>query len=237
LGWEEETGRDRCVAIMRSFMDASPDVRGEFDEVIACDDRVIAVRMAWRGRGVKAGELEVTAGAVYVVENGHWKSADFYDAEDRRAVVARYVELGGGLSLLGDTPVERHARTFACRSAAADIDGVMAMLAEDWVQVDRRQLAWPEQHKNHYRAQQEAIWNGTADIRIEYDEVIACDGAVLAGIMTYRGTAEPAMGGGQFEYSVGNVQVTREGVTVRNEWFDPEDRDAIMRRYRELADG
>jgi len=68
LGWEDARGREQCLALMRSTLD-SPSLRVEFDELIACDDRLIVTGGAWRGRGVKAGELQVAVDGVYLVEN------------------------------------------------------------------------------------------------------------------------------------------------------------------------
>ncbi|HWF56569.1 MAG TPA: nuclear transport factor 2 family protein, partial [Solirubrobacteraceae bacterium] len=76
--------------------DASPNVGFEIDEVLACDDRIVVTRVAMRGEGLKAGPFEVAVGAIYVFEDGQWVRVEFYEAEDREAMLARFAELGGG---------------------------------------------------------------------------------------------------------------------------------------------
>jgi hypothetical protein len=75
---------------------ASTDVRIELDELLACDERVIAMRAAVRGTVPDDGAMfEVRFGAVDVVEDGRFTSVELYDSDDRRALFARYVELAG----------------------------------------------------------------------------------------------------------------------------------------------
>jgi ketosteroid isomerase-like protein len=235
VGWDDYQGRDAWEETTRSFFDASPTARVDVEEVLACDDRVIAARVAWRDRGLKAGDLEVLAGAVHLFEDGRWISVDYYEPDDRRAIIARYVELGGGLAPLGDTPVERLLRHYAERYAARDLEGATATLAEHWRHTDHRQLGWAGLGRDQYRVEQVGVWESTADVRIEVDEVLACDGRVLAAVTTYYGTAAESGGGGRFEYSVGVVTVAEDGVTVMTDWYEPDDREAILARYRELG--
>ncbi len=76
----------------------SPDVRIEMDEVLACDERVIAMRATVRGTSPDGQPFEVLLGLVDVIEDGLFVSADRYDAENRDAMLARYIELGGLLA-------------------------------------------------------------------------------------------------------------------------------------------
>jgi hypothetical protein len=80
------------------------------DEVLACDDRLVAFTMTWRGSGADGGgELALPIGNVYVVEGGRVAHLDQYDPDDRRAMIARYAELGGGSDPSATTP--EHNRT------------------------------------------------------------------------------------------------------------------------------
>jgi SnoaL-like domain len=75
---------------------ASTDVRIELDELLACDERVIAVRAVVRGTVPDDGAMfELRFGAVDVVESGRFTSVELYDPDDRPAMLARYVELAG----------------------------------------------------------------------------------------------------------------------------------------------
>ncbi len=75
----------------------SSDLRIEMEEVLACDERVIAMRATVRGTSPDGRQFEVPLGLVDVVEVGLFVSADRYDAESRNAMLARYTELGGTL--------------------------------------------------------------------------------------------------------------------------------------------
>ena len=76
----------------------SSDVRIEMEEVLACDERVIAMRAALRGTSPDGQQFEVPLGLVDVIEDGLFVSADRYDAGNRDAMLARYTELGGTLA-------------------------------------------------------------------------------------------------------------------------------------------
>ena len=76
----------------------SPDLRIEMEEVLACDERVIAMRATVRGTNPDGQAFEVSLGLVDAVEDGLFVSADRYDAENRDAILARYTELGGSLA-------------------------------------------------------------------------------------------------------------------------------------------
>jgi hypothetical protein len=76
----------------------SPDPRIEMEEVLACDERVIAMRATVRGTRSDGREFEIPLGLVDVVEDGLFVSVDRYDSENRDAMLARYTELGGSLA-------------------------------------------------------------------------------------------------------------------------------------------
>jgi ketosteroid isomerase-like protein len=234
VGWENARGRDACVALMRSTFDASPHLRVYFDEVLACDDRVIAVRQAWRGHGIKAGELEVEVGMVYVFEDERWVSADVYEPDDRRAMIARFAELGGGQGLLGERPPERFYRRWIPLAAASDADAVSQLVAEDFVRIDHRSLGWEPLYGREANL---ALWHSAyetaVDIRMEVDEVLACDDRVIALTFTWRGVASGAAG--EFAASVGQVNVIEDGIWRSCDQYDTDDRDAMLARYRALS--
>lgn len=96
LGWDEQRGLERTRELLESAFSISPDLRFEIDEILACDERVIAMRIAFRGHaGDGSGELEYLVGDVAVVEGDKLVSVDFYDYDDDAAMPARYTELGG----------------------------------------------------------------------------------------------------------------------------------------------
>lgn len=99
LGWDEIRGQDGARQFHCSVLEVSPDFWGEVDEVIACDERVIAYRSTMRGTaGATGGMHETTLGQVVLVQDGRSVTWDQYEAEDTDAMLARYRELGGHLS-------------------------------------------------------------------------------------------------------------------------------------------
>ena len=235
LGWEEAHGREQCVAIMRSTFGASPDLRMEFNEVLACDERVISVLMAWRGRGVKAGEMEVQVGAVLVVQDGQWTSVDFYEPEDRAAMLARFTELGGRQERLAGHVPERFVAEFKRRFDAHDLDGLFELYAEDWLEVDHRKIGWGERRGRDAALEQLRSVFTSPDVRVEVDDVLACDERVIALRVTSRGTASE--GGGEFELPLGIVEVIEAGRWKSADFYEHDDDAAMVARYAELGGG
>jgi hypothetical protein len=212
------------------------EVQLEIDEVLACDERVMAMRAAWRGKAsAGGGELELPVGVVSVIESGLLQRIDQYEPEERLAMVARYAELGGGVGRLGDTAPERRIKEYARRYAARDQAGLSALNADGWRLIDHRQLGWRELDQDSYAREQEAIWAQIEHVHLEVDEVLAADDRVLAARGTFRGTAKSSAGGGPFDYPVGFITVVEDGLTISSDWYDPDDREGLLARYDELG--
>jgi hypothetical protein len=96
-GWESALGREACRALTASVFAVSPDVRFTVDEVLACDERVVAMRASYHGSGIGGhGRFAVEGGFVTVIEGGHSISVDQYEYEDNEAMLARFDELTRG---------------------------------------------------------------------------------------------------------------------------------------------
>ncbi|HTZ88551.1 MAG TPA: nuclear transport factor 2 family protein [Solirubrobacteraceae bacterium] len=94
---EEPAGRDVCRAMTASVFAVSRDVRFTIDEVLACDDRVVAMRASYHGRALGgSGRFAFEGGFVTVVEDGHSISVDTYEYDDNDAMLARFAELTSG---------------------------------------------------------------------------------------------------------------------------------------------
>jgi hypothetical protein len=90
-GWEDVLGREACRAMTKAVLAVSPDVRFAIDEVLACNDRVVAIRASYDGHGWGGrGAFAFLGGFVTVVENGHSVSVDQYEYDDEAAMLARY---------------------------------------------------------------------------------------------------------------------------------------------------
>lgn len=198
---------------------------------------MIALRTTLRGSGTASvGELEYRFGYVAVFASGRMISQDVYDHDDRRALVARYAELGGGLRLLGDRASERFYAEFARRYAARNVDHLADLYAQDWVFVDHRSIGWDDLQGR--RAAVDIVRSAfavTTDLRIDVDEVLACDESVIALRMTYLGSSRD--GGGQVALPVGLVSVIEAGRCVIAEQYDHDDCVAMLARFNELSAG
>jgi hypothetical protein len=95
-GWEDVLGREACRAMTKAVLAVSPDVRFAIDEVLACNERVVAIRASYDGHGREGcGAFAFLGGFVTVVEDGHSVSVDQYEYDDEAAMLARYRVLAG----------------------------------------------------------------------------------------------------------------------------------------------
>jgi len=235
IGWETVRGLEAAEQLARSAAAIGPEIRMETDEIVACDERVMITLNAFRGPGVKAGELDYRFGTVQVVEDGRWLSGDLYDVDDEGAMVARYVELGGGLGPLGDSAPERvwaeHRRRFAARDAA----GMLELAGDGWTMTDHRTLGWAPV-RNREEAEQftrsveantsRAMWS-------EVQEVVAVNDRALAMRMRWRGRGHPPVG--EFEIPVGVVIAVENGVMTSYDQYEIDDTEAMLARFAEAS--
>jgi SnoaL-like protein len=90
-GFESAIRRDAVRVMTASVFAVSPDVRFAIDEVLVCDERVIALRASYHGSGLGGqGRFAFEGGFVTVVEDGHSVSTDQYDYDANEAMLARY---------------------------------------------------------------------------------------------------------------------------------------------------
>jgi class 3 adenylate cyclase/ketosteroid isomerase-like protein len=233
--WEPWHGLAGAERFYSSIFEISPDARQEVDEILACDDRVIALRTTIRGSPTEGvGDLEYPFGYVAVFESGRMVSQDAYDYEDRRAIVARYAEVGGGQGLLGDRAPERFYAEFARRYAARDIYRLADLYAEDWAFLDHRNIGWDELHGRQAAVDiVRSAFAVTTDLHVDVDEVLACDDRVIAMRLTYLGSSRD--GGGRVALAVSLVSVIESGRCLSAEQYDHDDRTALLARYAELG--
>jgi hypothetical protein len=89
-------GVDNARAMIKSVFTVSPDIRFAIDDVLACDDRVIALTVSYKGRGQGGlGEFAYISGYVAVIEDGRWVSTSEFEHDDEETILARYRALGG----------------------------------------------------------------------------------------------------------------------------------------------
>jgi class 3 adenylate cyclase/ketosteroid isomerase-like protein/predicted ester cyclase len=234
VGWEEASGRDETRSVVESVLATDPAARVRVDQVLACDERAIALTVTWFGTLVEGGgDYEAPLGYVALIEGGRMVRQDRYEADDRTAMLARHRELHG-LGLLGQREPERWFARFVQEYASHHEAGLGALWAETAEFIDRRAMAWePLIGRDAIRELARSAWAIAPDSRCAVDEVLACDERVIAARLTYVGTA--ADGGGPMEVAVGYVNVVEDGVCVHCDQFDHDDREAMLARYAELV--
>jgi class 3 adenylate cyclase len=237
LGWEPMRGADGFRELLLSVRQISPDTRLEIDEVLACDDRVIALRIACRGHASDgSGDFELLGGHVAVVEAGRGISLDQYDYDDGAAMLHRYAQLGGRQRLLGDRAPERFVAEFARRYATRELERCLELYAEDWLLIDHRAIGWDETRgRDGAAAIIRSAFDGSPDMRLEIDEVLECDQHVLAMRASWRGTTME--GGGELAIQLGLVLAVESGRMARMEMYEPGDTQSMIARYEELGGG
>jgi class 3 adenylate cyclase/predicted ester cyclase len=235
IGWEEYRGHEISREVLQSTFSISPDVRFEIDEVLACDERVIAVRVGFRGRASDgSGDFALLVGLVAVVEDGRRVSVDHYDYNDDAAILARYAALIGRPGILGEHPPERFYAEYAQCWVTRDVEALLERHHEDWLMVDHRSLGWEELHgREGYREVLHSAFSISPDLRLEIDEVLACDDRVIALRSAYRGHASD--GSGDFAFLTGQVTVVEDGRSVTVDQYEYDDDAAMLARYAELA--
>jgi hypothetical protein len=96
-GWESAIGREACRVLTASVLAVSPDVRFAVDEVLACDERVVAMRASYHGSGIGGrGRFAFEAGFVTVIADGLSTRVDIYEYDDNDALLARFADLTRG---------------------------------------------------------------------------------------------------------------------------------------------
>ena len=235
LGWEPIHGREGFRTMARSGWEGASDLRTEVAEVLGVSDHVIALTGNWIGHSLDVdGEFSLDVGRVYLVDNGRITSIDQYAPDDRGAMIARYAELGGGLSALGDSPLELLWAEFVRRFARRDIDGLLDLVSEEYVLIDHRLMSWqPARGRAAFRALQETTWE-SLDVRIEVDEVLAVGEHAIAMLARWTGHTSPEAGGGEFAVPLGRVTTVVDGRITSIDQYEPEDREAMLARFDEL---
>ncbi|HEY1592794.1 MAG TPA: AAA family ATPase [Solirubrobacteraceae bacterium] len=234
IGWSELRGHDALRVTYESVFGQSPDIRGEIDEVLACDDQVIAMREGYRGHGTQAGAFESLFGNVTVVEDGLAITVDHYEYDDDDAILQRYHELGGYPLAFGDRPPERVVAELYRYVARRDLDRIGALHAEDAVVLDHRALPWEAARgRSAVVGLHASGLSAFPDLWLDVVEVLACNDAVLALRSKLRGHGTE--GGGEMEVPLGGVVAVEDGQVVRMELFEIDDRAAMLTRYEELS--
>ena len=233
LGWDPISGHDAQREVVRSGLDMSPDIKFEVQEVLACDERVMATAVLYRGTaGEGGGPFELPFGYVFTAEDGRATRVDVYDQGDRQAMLARYAELGGGQSPLGDRPPERFMAEFARRWAGRDAARIADLYADDWVGTEHRKLGWEELRRADVDEHVRSVLSVSPELHVEIDEVLACDERLIALRYTFVGRAGD---GGLYENAYGNVIRLGAGRMTSLDRYEPDDREAMLARFAELA--
>jgi class 3 adenylate cyclase/tetratricopeptide (TPR) repeat protein len=139
-------------------------------------------------------------------------------------------------SALGDKPPEQVWAASARCLNARDLDGIVGLYADAWVETDRRRLRGSVAHG---REAAERLWRSAfemnSDLRIDIEEILACDNRVIAGRFRLSGRATADAGGGRWEISAGTVMVVEHAQFVSSDRYEYDDEAAMLARYAELS--
>jgi ketosteroid isomerase-like protein len=236
LGWERLGSEEDARALAASIFGSWPELSFTVDEVISCDDTLIALRGTWRDAdGTATGSAGLRVGMVWALESGRVASVDIYDPGDRAAMVARYAELGGGAGALGDLALERQAAAWLRLVEIRDVEAVREVLAEDIMVSDHRSLGTPlAEGRDAATALLESASQESGELRFRVAKVLACDERTLAchGSLLVRG----AGGGGEADLNIemAAVLAVEHGLIASIDVYEADDVNAV-RRFAELS--
>jgi ketosteroid isomerase-like protein len=97
LGWEEMRGREAVRAYIASVLEDALDVRCEVEEVLACDERAIALIVTYGGSSTRIGRgtWQNGYGSVVLVDANQITRLERFEPDERDAMLACYFALGG----------------------------------------------------------------------------------------------------------------------------------------------
>jgi ketosteroid isomerase-like protein len=208
-----------------------PDVRVVPFRIEAQTEHLLAMLYGGHGTAADGGELEIALGAIWEVRDGRVVRQEAFAPDDREGLMRRFGELARERELeqtvIGRLHLE-YMRSFNER----DWERYRQLFHEDCVAVDHRRVAgWDAENADQLIATMRAWAEMSPDARTFNLRVDALTPHLIAGAMVGRGKVD----GAEFELAFGIVWEERDGRLARIEGFEPEDRDAIMRRFEELV--
>ena len=111
---------------------------------------------------------------------------------------------------------------------------MVELYTKDFRRVDHRRLAWDETGQTDQRRFYESFFSIGCELWARVVEVLACGDRVIALSWTVHGRHRD--GGGTFEIPIGDLMVIEDGLVHSADVYDPNDRDAMLARYAELAE-
>jgi hypothetical protein len=233
-GTDQQRFEGREVVIERAAS-TSEGVEAASVDQLASDGRGFA-RVTWyQGTAQdRRGDLDFALAEVGLMSGEEIERLEWFDPDDRQALLVRYAELGGGARLLGARRPERWFKELLVAFAEADVVKLVDLHADGWRNTDHRSPTW----KEGPRGEQLARFSSTPfevsdDHYAEVDEVLACDDRVIAADVTYHGRSKE--GGGELVLRFASVSVIESEVRVSADLYDREDRQAVLVRYTELG--
>jgi hypothetical protein len=200
------------------------------DEVIACDERVIAARTSFLGTSpeLAGGQVEVSIVQVRVYEGGVFVSSEMFDSDDRQAILARYAELTRPPR--SEVVLRRYLQTLERR----DLHHLPEMLDPDVAVHDHRALAGPPGRgvEAALELAQSAL-GVTSELRFEFEEIVAADDSALACRGSWIGRA--ADGAGEVVLPMGIAVAVRRDRIAALELYEHADVEAMRERVDALS--
>ncbi|HEV2815146.1 MAG TPA: nuclear transport factor 2 family protein, partial [Solirubrobacteraceae bacterium] len=175
VGWER-LDLDLLIETGHTAVAAAPDMTTTA-ELLACGHAITARIQHYRGHALDGGGLlDVSQGEIAIYDDeGRVACEEFFDADDRESLMARYEELRARTDNVAVRVRERFTAAFEAR----DWEALRALYADDAVSVDHRPLGFGEESGI---AGVVGLVTGAADVGMERweSEPIAWSGPRLA---------------------------------------------------------
>jgi ketosteroid isomerase-like protein len=228
FGWDVHD-RDGVVAMLESWPEMVPDARMFVSRLEADTEHLMA--LVYGGVGTAdGGELELLLAAVLEERGGRIVRQEAFDPDDRDGLVRRFDELRREREL-EQTPAGRLHLEYLRANNARDWEAFARLHSDDFVWVEHRALGWdlssPAEAVDLLKSWTEISPDG----RLSSPKLYGHTEHLLAGVFVGGGSAE----GTDWEVAVGFVREERDGLLVRAEAFEPDDREGIVRRFEQLA--
>jgi ketosteroid isomerase-like protein len=231
---------DELIAGYKKTWELSPDLRLDRRMIRTSGVDLAASITEFTGHlgAENGGPLALALGSVSLFRDGLLVRTELFEADDEAAMLARLEELATDSDPVrlapGIPPDHPLIAVVRAQCSLFDVDDGRweATLAPDFVAIDRRLVGWGERLDRDAVLETRATARAIAPDMRQTVEIIAVADDLLARVMSFRGhTTE---GGGLMDIAFADVITFEDGRFASEEFFPPDDREAILARFDEL---
>src|SRR4051812_35096440 len=228
FGWDVHD-REGVVAMLESWPEMVPDARMFVSRLEAHSEHLMA--LVYGGGGTAdGGELELLLAAVLEERGGRIVLQEAFEPDERDGLLRRFEELRREREL-EQTPAGRLHLEYLRANNARDWDAFARLHSDQFVWVEHRALGWDLASRAEAVDLLKSWAEISPDARLASPKLYGHTEHLLAGVFVGGGSVD----GTDWEVAVGFVREERDGLLVRAEAFEPDDREGIVRRFEELA--